>query len=60
MSGMARIQGCKVLPLPMKYLGLPLDAPFKAKFICKIVIKKMERRLVAWKDFNCQRVVEYH
>jgi hypothetical protein len=35
--------------LPTKYLGLLLDAPLKAKFICDIIIEKMERTLVGWK-----------
>lgn len=41
--------GCRVSPLPLKYLGLLLGAPFKAKFIWDIILEKMERRLFDWK-----------
>jgi hypothetical protein len=37
--------------LPIKYLGHPLGAPFEAKFIWRAIIKKIERRLAAWKRF---------
>jgi len=33
----------------MKYLGLPLGASFKAKFIWDDIIEKMECHLVGWK-----------
>jgi hypothetical protein len=46
---LALILGCKVAPLPMKYLGLPLGAPFKAKSIWNPIIERMEKRLVGWK-----------
>ena len=46
---LALILGCKVAPLPMKYLGLPLGAPFKAKSIWNPIIKRMEKHLVGWK-----------
>uniref|UniRef100_A0A2N9FU80 Reverse transcriptase domain-containing protein n=1 Tax=Fagus sylvatica TaxID=28930 RepID=A0A2N9FU80_FAGSY len=39
--------GCKTSKLPMKYLGLPLGAKFKAKDIWNPIVEKMERRLVA-------------
>jgi hypothetical protein len=42
------ILGCTVSPLPMKYLGLSLGAPFKAKAIWDSVIE-FERRLAKWK-----------
>jgi hypothetical protein len=32
-NALAYILGCKVSSLPLKYLGLPHGAPFKAKFI---------------------------
>jgi hypothetical protein len=35
--------------LPMKYLGLPLGAKFKAKEVWNEVLEKMERRLAGWK-----------
>ena len=46
---LALILGCKVAPLPMKYLGLPLGAPFKAKSIWNPIIERMEKHLVGWK-----------
>ena len=33
----------------MKYLGLPLGAPFKATSIWNPIIEKMERKLSGWK-----------
>jgi hypothetical protein len=32
-NALANILGCMVSSLPLKYLGLPLGAPFKAKFL---------------------------
>jgi uncharacterized protein YbcI len=43
-SGLACILGYRVSSLPMKYMGLSLDASFKAKFIWDTIIKKMEKR----------------
>jgi hypothetical protein len=48
-SGLARILGCRLSSLPIKYLGLPLGAPFKAKYIWDSIIEKMEKRLEGWK-----------
>jgi len=41
--------GCGVSSLPLKYLGLPLGVPFKAKSIWDDVVGKIERRLAIWK-----------
>jgi hypothetical protein len=41
--------GCGVATLPVKYLGLPLGASFKAKHIWDGVLEKMECRMVSWK-----------
>jgi hypothetical protein len=49
MDELADIMGCGVSFLPLKYLGLPLGAPFKAKSIWDDVVGKIERRLVSWK-----------
>jgi hypothetical protein len=49
MAELANIMGCGVSSLPLKYLGLPLGAPFKAKSIWDDVVGKIERRLVNWK-----------
>lgn len=35
--------------LPMKHLGLPLGASFKAKAILDGVVEKIEWRLAGWK-----------
>jgi hypothetical protein len=48
-EGLARILGCRVSSLPMKYLGLPLGASFKAKPIWNGIIEKVERCLAGWK-----------
>jgi hypothetical protein len=39
---LARILGCRVSSLPMKYLSLPLGASYKAKLIWDSIIEKME------------------
>jgi hypothetical protein len=46
---LADILGCKTSKLPMKYLGLPLGARFKAKEIWNPIVEKMEHRLAGWK-----------
>ena len=35
--------------MPLKYLGLPLGAYYKAKFIWDGIVVKIERRLASWK-----------
>jgi hypothetical protein len=47
--GLASILGCGVASLPMKYLGLPLGAHYKASAIWSGIIEKMESRLAGWK-----------
>jgi len=49
MDELAGILGCGVSSLPLKYLGLPLGAPFKAKACWDEVVGKIERRLASWK-----------
>jgi hypothetical protein len=49
-EGLAGILGCRVSSLPLKYLGLPLGASFKAKPIWNGVIEKIDRRLASWKQ----------
>jgi len=49
MDELAGIMGCGVSSLPLKYLGLLLGAPFKAKSIWDDVVSKIERRLASWK-----------
>jgi hypothetical protein len=48
-EGLAQLLGYRVASLPMKYLGLPLGASYKAVSIWNGVIEKMERKLVGWK-----------
>jgi hypothetical protein len=43
------ILGCGVSYLPLKYLGLPLGASYKIKYIWDEVIEKIEHRLASWK-----------
>ena len=49
LEALAQILGCQTASLPMKYLGLPLGAPFKAKSIWNPIIERMEKRLAGWK-----------
>jgi hypothetical protein len=46
-EGLARILGCKVSYLPIKYLGHPLGASLKAKSIWDAIIEKVERHLAS-------------
>lgn len=48
-DGLANILGCWVSSLPMKYLGLPLETSFKAKYVCDGVIEMIEHWLAGWK-----------
>ena len=41
---LAGIIGCKIVQLPMTYLGLPLGANFKSKSIWDPILEKMERK----------------
>jgi len=50
-GGLARILGCKVTSLPMKYLGLPLGASYEAKSIWDGIVEKMDCLLAGWKMF---------
>jgi hypothetical protein len=45
---LTNILGCRVSSLPMKYLGLPLGASYKATSIWNDIIEKMERWLAGW------------
>ena len=48
-DGLAGILGCGVSSLPLKYLGLPLGASYKATSIWDGVFEKIERRLASSK-----------
>jgi hypothetical protein len=56
-ADLATILGCGVASLPMKYLGLPLGAHYKASTIWSGIIEKMEHRLVDGRGFIYQREV---
>jgi len=46
-NNVAGILGCGVASLPMKYIGFPLEASYKAKHIWDGVIEKIERWLAS-------------
>jgi hypothetical protein len=46
---LASILSCIISSFPMKYLGLPLGAPFKSRAIWNGVVERMEKRLASWK-----------
>jgi hypothetical protein len=49
LEALADILGCKTATFPMKYLGLPLGAHFKAQSIWDPIVEKLDRRLAGWK-----------
>jgi hypothetical protein len=54
-GNLAAYLGCRVTSLPMKYLGLPLGAAYKATSMWNGVTEQMERRLVGWKKMYLSR-----
>lgn len=48
-ENLASMIGCRVALLPVKYLGLPLGAPYKSTSPWSGIIEKMERWLAGWK-----------
>jgi len=48
-DGLAVIFDCGVSSLLLKYLGLPLGAPYKAKYIWNGIVEKIQRSLTNWK-----------
>jgi hypothetical protein len=50
-AALAAILGCGTSSLPLKHLGMPLGACYKAKSIWDGILVKMERRLASWKGF---------
>ena len=49
LDALARILCCKVGRLPMSYLGMPLGAHFKDASIWNSILKRVEKKLAAWK-----------
>ena len=45
---LATILGCSVVALPVKYLGPPLGALYKATVMRNSVTEQMERRMAGW------------
>ena len=48
-GALASVLGYGTASLPLKYLGLPLGARFKAKSIWDDNVEKIDRRLASWK-----------
>jgi hypothetical protein len=48
-SLLADTLGCGIASLPVRYLGLPLGASYKAKHICDDIIEKIDYWLASWK-----------
>jgi hypothetical protein len=46
---LAGILGCRTNSIPLKYLGLPLGACYKAKSIWDDIVEKIECKLPSWK-----------
>jgi hypothetical protein len=49
------ILGCGTSSLPLKYLGIPLRASYKAKSIWDVIVERMERRLASWKRMHLSK-----
>lgn len=54
--GLANILGCAISSLPMKYLGLPLGASFRAKTIWDGVLEKIKHRWAGWKQMYLSKM----
>ena len=50
LSTLTHVLCCKMGSLPMKYLGIPLGAHYKAPLIWNTILEKGERRLSGWKS----------
>jgi len=48
-DGLAGVLGYGVSLLPLKYLGLPLGASFKAKSFGMVLLERLRGRLASWK-----------
>jgi hypothetical protein len=48
-EGLASILGCKVVSLPIIYLGLSLGASYKDSTILNGIVEKIEYQLAGWK-----------
>ena len=48
LDSLAAIMGCKIIQLPMTYLGLPLGENFMSKSIWCPILEKMECKLAGW------------
>jgi hypothetical protein len=58
-GGLARILGCRVSSLPMKYLGLSLGLRTRLSQYRMVLLKKWNVFWLVGKGFICQRVVDF-
>ena len=49
LNALARTLCCKVGTLPLRYMGMPLEAHYKDSSTWNPIIEKMENRLSGWK-----------
>jgi hypothetical protein len=54
-GALATILGCSVATFPMKYLGLPLEASYKATIMWNGVTKQMECWMVGWMKLHLSK-----
>jgi hypothetical protein len=52
---LAAILSCRISSFPMKYLGLPLGAPFRLRAIWDGVVERMEKSWLVGKRSTCQK-----
>lgn len=48
-DSLASVLGCRMVMLPIRYLGLPLDTNYKDLKTWDTVVNRFEKRLVGWK-----------
>jgi hypothetical protein len=56
---LASILCCNISSLPLRYLDLPLGAPFKSIGIWDGVVEKMKRRLASWNKLFLSKGASY-
>jgi hypothetical protein len=54
-SKFSEVLGCRVITLPMTYIGLALRSSFKAHAVWNTIVEKMEQRLASqWEGAQYQ------
>ena len=48
-QSLASILQCRVVSLPMTYLGMPLGTSYKTASIWNLILERMEKKLSCWK-----------